>query len=70
MAILEKQQAYNVADQEYEQKLQQRDRVIGLKDTIIAQLNQQLLHKEKALQHKDTLLQKIGQQLQQVSETA
>jgi uncharacterized protein (DUF3084 family) len=48
---------------ELEQKVQQREKVIQLKDTIINQLTQQLTQKDKALQTRDILLQKLAHHL-------
>lgn len=53
-----------------EQRLLQRDKILNIKDTIIAQLNQQLLLKEKALQSKDSQLHKLQSQLHHYSATA
>ena len=68
--LTDKQQVRDNERHNVEQKLEQRDKVITLKDTIITQLNQQLLHKEKALQQRDLMLQKLGQQLRVYSATA
>ena len=68
--LTEKYQEGSSETENIAHKIEQRDKVINLKDTIIAQLNQQLLHKEKALQQRDAMLQKLGQQLRHYSATA